>query len=148
MSKENVRKFKLFPRTLSECVRPLTAPVLKKHGVEARLLTGWEQIVGRELARITSPGKLKFPAKERSGGMLTLHVVSAHLLEVQYAIPLLLEKLAVFYGYRAISRIQLQQMPPEELAVKPPPPPPSEIAEGLARLARELEENTPLQTGQ
>lgn len=104
------RRRRLFPRTLAECVDPLTKPVFSRHGmIEARIIRDWQNIVGPELARHSMPKKLAFPRGRTEEGMLTILVQSGFALPLQYQTPLILERLAVYFGYRAIARIMVQQ---------------------------------------
>lgn len=137
------RSFKPFPRTLRECVAPLTAPVFRKHGIEAKLVNDWASIVGTEIAAHTSPGTLRFPKGQKVGGTLTVLVESAYALPLQYQTPLVIEKLAVYFGHRAVERIALSQTriaeePPPALPEPPPLPEPTGdgLVDALNRLAR------------
>lgn len=139
------RSFKPFPRSLRECVAPLTTPVFRKHGIEAKLVADWATIVGSEIAAHTSPSTLRFPKGEKVGGTLTILVESAYALPLQYQTPLIIEKLAVYFGHRAVERIALSQT---RIAEEPPPPMPEipdapeptgdGLMDALNRLARHI----------
>ncbi len=115
-----------FPRTLHACVAPLTAPVLRAHGVDAALLQNWATIAGEEMAAHTSPLEVRFSKGKNTGGVLTLMVDSAYALALQYQTPLLIEKLAVYFGYRAVERIAIRQTrqaaPPRMVPASAPVP--------------------------
>ena len=73
-----------------------------------RLLTGWAEIAGPEVARITRPVKIGY-GREGMGATLTLLVSPAHAPMVQMDLPRLKDRVNAAYGYAAISRISLTQ---------------------------------------
>ena len=78
----------------------------------AELARQWPAIVGAELARQCRPRKLRFPRPgEALDGSLTLRVAPAWALEIQHLETTLLERINGFFGYRAVSRLILQQGP-------------------------------------
>lgn len=148
---------------------------ITKRAFSRRDLTGadlarqWPAIVGAELAAQCRPRQLRFPKPgEAVEGRLTLRVAPGWALEVQHLEPLMLERINGFFGYRAVSRLVLQQGPLPALfrsAAKAPgrpekaPPRPLEQAlagklstvadpelraalEGLGRSLREKRGNT------
>jgi hypothetical protein len=73
-----------------------------------RLLTGWPEIAGEALARITRPVKCGY-GREGLGATLTLLVAPAHAPMVQMDLPRLKDRVNAAYGYAAIARITLTQ---------------------------------------
>ncbi len=120
---QDKRRYSLFPKTLGSVVEPLTRPVLKKQGLaRTRILTEWSTIVGPELARHCAPEKLSFPAGKKNSGTLTISVEHGFNTELQHMTPLILERLASYFGYAAVSRIVIShgwQVPMEKLPAKP-----------------------------
>ncbi len=142
---KNIRKNSQFPRILRDCVAPITAPVFRKSGIEAKLVNDWGMIVGADIAAHTSPGALRFPKGEKVGGTLTILVESAYALPLQYQIPLIIEKLAVYFGHRAVERISLSQTriaeppaPPKPERLEAPEPTGDGLVDALNRLARHI----------
>jgi len=133
-------KRRLFPRPLAECIDQAAKPALAKHdGVETRLLRHWETIVGPQLAGCCLPYSAAFPPGKRQGGTLTLQVAPSHALEVQHMQPQILEKLAVYFGYRAITALRLRQAPlPAKPAGNAPRTATPDMQEKLGRLAQAL----------
>jgi len=83
----------------------------------ATLLGQWAVIAGPALAAHTLPAKLTkaaptpaFPGKI-APSMLLLKVDPAKALEVQYAIPQLIERVNQTLGYQAIAGVRLVQAP-------------------------------------
>jgi hypothetical protein len=94
----------------------------------AGLLADWPEIIGHDFAAITVPERLVWPRRaefqekdagksktlypqRRSGATLVLRVEGPRALEVQHAAPQLLERINVFFGYRAVSDLRLVQGP-------------------------------------
>lgn len=101
---------RLFPKTLGECVEPLTRPVFKAQGIaSSRLMADWDKIVGQALASRCLPQKLSFPKSKNTDGTLTIAVENGFAPEIQHHQPIIIEKLASYFGYKAVSRISISQ---------------------------------------
>lgn len=106
MSNEKFRKTSLFPKTLGQCIEPVTRPVLKSQGLAgSRILTQWPAIVGAKLAQHSIPEKLSFPPGKKAGGTLVIAVENGFAPEIQHQQPIILERLASYFGYHAVSRL-------------------------------------------
>lgn len=76
----------------------------RKQGfASAEVLTEWPRIVGDRLAGATSPEKLS------RDGTLTVRVSPAFALELQHLEPQVLERIATYFGHRAVRRMKLVQ---------------------------------------
>jgi len=142
---------------MSRMVPEVAGKALGKKGLGyGKLVTEWRQIVGPELDEATAPVKLSFPRGERTDATLTLDVVPARAIEVQHALPQLIERVNAVFGYRAVSRIKLVQSPPARAAgftnLRPLSPseenqlveltalvPDGELREALERLGRAVQ---------
>jgi len=97
---------------LKELLLPVTKPTLQKRGFyESRLLTEWPHIVGATFAQYSMPQDVIHDRFEREGNKLRLVVDPAWALEVQYMEPVILERIAAYFGYRAIERLVIIQAP-------------------------------------
>src|SRR5258708_1653919 len=113
MSPPEKRFYSPFPKLLERCVEPLLRPVLKAQGRALKgeglagsgLLTKWESIGGAELASHVVPEKLSFPPGKKTGGTLTVSVENGFATELQHMQPVILERLAIYFGYQAVARI-------------------------------------------
>ncbi len=76
-----------------------------------RLLTHWPDIVGPDLAAITTPVKVSY-AKGGFGATLILLTRGAHAQMVEMQLPGLRDKVNACYGYNAIARVKLTQTAP------------------------------------
>lgn len=103
----------------------LTRAAFKRHGFsEAHILSHWPDIVGPELATMTSPERLKASGRAsdsakqpKTGGTLIVRVDGPVAVELAHLEPQIIERINSYYGYRAIGRLKLVQGP------LPPPPP-------------------------
>jgi hypothetical protein len=77
-----------------------------------KLVTDWPAIVGEEMAGYTQPMKLSFPRGERADATLTIDVVPARAIELQHALPQLIERVNAVFGYCAVARVKMVQRPP------------------------------------
>lgn len=75
----------------------------------SRLLTGWDEIAGPDLAAVTRPVKVSYGREGGLGANLTLVVSPAHAPQVQMQVPQLKDRVNAAYGYAAIARITLTQ---------------------------------------
>ena len=106
------RRYSLFSKSLKSCVEPVVRPVLKAQGLAAsKLISEWEQIVGKELAAHTMPTKLTFTKDKKAEGNLTVACEGAHALTLQHIQPVIMERIASYFGYKAVARITIEQRP-------------------------------------
>lgn len=106
-------------RKLGQNLDTLTRTAVKRRGfADIRILTDWPLIVGEILARTTAPLKITTSRDQRREGVLHICVAPGFATEVQHLEPIILEKVAVYCGYRAASRLRIIQAPLPE----PPAP--------------------------
>ena len=103
----------------------LTRKAFEKFGFSAaNLITDWAAIVGRDLAAVTAPERLKWPrqvergeddaapaAKGRPGATLVLRVDGAQALTVQYGARQIIERINAYFGYAAVAELRIIQAP-------------------------------------
>jgi hypothetical protein len=76
----------------------------RKQGfAHAEVLTDWPRVVGERLADATAPQKLT------RDGTLTVKVTPGFALELQHMEPQVLERIATYFGHRAVKRLKLVQ---------------------------------------
>jgi len=104
----------------------VVGPIVARHGggILARLKTEWTSIVGPEIAAATWPEALA------RGGALKLRVAPAKALELQHRAPLVIERINLFFGRDAVTRLALVQGPL-------PLPPPTRSSQERPLQARE-----------
>ncbi|HEY4471179.1 MAG TPA: DciA family protein [Stellaceae bacterium] len=94
-------------RAVGPLASRLAAPVVARHGggILARLKADWPAVIGGEIAAATWPQALG------RDGALKLRVAAATALELQHRAPLLIERINVYLGRPAISRLVFVQGP-------------------------------------
>lgn len=104
-----INRYSLFPKSIAKSVEPLLKPIYKKHGfAEHRILTEWYAIVGRELASCSIPQKLS-SRLTKEGGTLHVLVASGRALELQHMTPVIIDKIATYFGYNVVKKITFMQ---------------------------------------
>ncbi len=99
-------------QSLGDIVEQSISPMFERKGaVQAKIYSKWSTIVGEGIAQKTSPSKITYAGKEKSIGTLHINVFSADALEISYMEGVLIEKIAVFFGYKAIDKIKIKQKP-------------------------------------
>jgi len=101
------------PRPVSQSIDRMTKGLLGKHGfIHGAIATKWPEIVGDSMARHTQPEKIVFSRDGATGGTLHLKTDSgAFATELQHQEPQIIERINMFFGYRAVVRIKLIQGP-------------------------------------
>jgi hypothetical protein len=148
------------PVAVGRFIAPIAGKTLARSGpVMAGLLSQWPAISGPALAAYTMPAKLTKGAPEpnlpekTAASMLHLKVDPVKALEVQYAIPQLVERINQTLGYKAVAGIRLVQAPvftgkrtpaakpapakpePAVSAASEAPEPQNKLAAALARMS-------------
>lgn len=96
-------------------VPAIAKQALGKRGfAEAGLFTHWAEIAGAALAASSLPIKLSFPHSGQKGGgredgTLTVRCGGPAALELQHLAPSVLERINGHFGYRAVSRLKIEQ---------------------------------------
>tara|TARA_B100000131_G_C18122329_1_gene613373 strand:+ start:3415 stop:3738 length:324 start_codon:yes stop_codon:yes gene_type:complete len=97
-------------KALSNFTQPLIENYLSKNNnIEAKLLINWGKIV-KEYEKIIFPKKISFLKNEKNNGLLILNVQRGFGTEIQMKIPKLLNEINNYLGYKAISKIKIEQI--------------------------------------
>ena len=101
------------------------------------LLSEWPAIVGAELAQFTMPDRVVWPRRREDeepanplrrrrdeGATLMLRVEGPRAIEVQHRSGQILERVNLYFGYRAITEMRILQAPVARAATKPASPAP------------------------
>ena len=96
---------------LGGTLRPMAQKLLGKKGfVTADILTGWDRIVGKELAEYTFPQRIDFPRGEKNNGILHLCVPGgAFHREIKHREKYIIDKINTYFGYNAVSGLRIMQ---------------------------------------
>ena len=76
--------------------------------IQNHIFFNWVHIAG-QYAEITIPYKIKFDRKKNIDGQIVIKVQNGFGLEVQHAIPYLLDQINARFGFKAISKIKIIQ---------------------------------------
>jgi hypothetical protein len=115
-------------RAVGVAVSKLAAPIITRHGGGqlGRLKAAWPAVAGAYWAG------LAWPVALRRDGALKLEVVPAAALELQHSAPLLIERVNLFLGTAAVTRLSLLQVLPPRASIPAPLPRPLTMPEELA----------------
>ena len=104
-------------KPISSLLDRLIKPALNKYGLQqTKLFSEWELIVGKRLGEYSWPKKIIFPRNQvgdrgysqQSNGTLYIEVQSSGLnTELYYLEGVILEKIATYFGYKAITKIKI-----------------------------------------
>tara|TARA_E500000075_G_scaffold106918_1_gene99698 strand:- start:525 stop:1028 length:504 start_codon:yes stop_codon:yes gene_type:complete len=111
-------------KTLQQSVLKITDVAIRKRGfVESALIHKWTSIVGKEIAAWSVPNRLVFLRGSTLDATLHLDVLSARALEIQHNELVILERINVVFGYKAINKIAIRQVNSLSRTVKQLPTP-------------------------
>ncbi len=99
------------PRKLRSIVESYTLKCMKgkMSKNEICLILNWRNIVGAEIAECTKPRKISY-AQNINTGVLHLTVANgSKALEIQHMISLIIERITIFFGYKAVYSIKIKQ---------------------------------------
>jgi len=133
---------------LARLVPPLARKAYRVRGfAQATVISRWPEIVGRALADVTVPARLRFGRGERTDGVLEVRIESAFAAELQHREPEILDRVNAFFGYSAVARLRLVHgLPasrhPRPQAATPAAAPDSRSRSQAERLAKPVEDVT------
>ena len=125
---------KLLPgfRKIEMSLDRVVKPIYSHYGmVWVKLMMDWELIVGPTLAAHSKPIKLAFKPDCKTEGLLVVEVYHSSLAtQMLFMEPLILEKIATFFGYKAVAKMRILQKP----MFKPIIPPSSKITKQAKKI--------------
>lgn len=100
-----------FDRKLSDFLKPIFSSSKKEFILINNIAKNWEDIVGKNYSKFCYPKSISF-SKNGSGVKL---VIAAHNASIGFLLEnssnLIIERIAVFHGFRSISQIVIKQEP-------------------------------------
>ena len=87
----------------------LKTKLKKANFVDISVIKNWKEIVGDDIAKNCWPIKIFFPDGNNSNGKITIKVKRGWSLEIEYKNQEIIEKLNQYFGYKAISKINIIQ---------------------------------------
>ena len=103
--------------TLGRSVSWITKPIFGKRGLAAgAIVKDWAKIAGSDLACYSQPERISYPRHERIEGTLHLRIDHSSIApELQHLEPLVLERINVYFGFKAVARLKFIHGPlPEQ----------------------------------
>lgn len=98
---------------MASTLHKVTEKIYRKRGfASAGVLVNWPAIIGEDLARHTVPERLG------ASGTLRLRVDGPLATEIKHLEPQILERIASYFGYRAVNRLSLIEGPLEKTQVE------------------------------
>jgi hypothetical protein len=101
---QELNEFHNVGKSLRKIVDKLSA---ENDAMLVKMQLNWIAIVGSDFAGKCTPEKITYSTR---GGMLMLRVASQHALEISYLSGIILEKIAVYFGYKAVAELKLRQV--------------------------------------
>jgi len=156
-------------KAIGAYVANMLDPIARARGFAiTSLLSEWPAVVGEELARFTAPEKVVWPRRSEDGeaaspqsawrtdgAILVLKVDGPRAIEVQHRAEQILERVNIYFGYRAVAQLRFLQAPlgkakgqaPASAGAEEPLPPhgiaDTGLAKALGRLAAGIRGKTP-----
>jgi hypothetical protein len=110
-------------RPLADFLDASIGAVMAQRGfADSEIMLGWPEIVGPELAARTRPERLQWPRRRNAdqpegatlhvraeGATLHVRVEPGFALEAQHLAPIILERLAAYFGWRCVQALRFQQ---------------------------------------
>lgn len=108
------------PKNFEQLYHDLTKATFKKYGfINIKILSEWDTIVGATLAKICEPQKITFEPGQTRAGVLHITVSNpAFSLELQSYEARIIERVATFFGYKAVSKIRISVKPKKASEIK------------------------------
>jgi len=95
-------------KELTGVIERVTKTAIKNKGfTDAQVIYDWQIIVGDFLAKHTTPLKITYPHNKNTDGTLHIEVISATAPIIQTLEPEIIEKIASYFGFKAIEKIRL-----------------------------------------
>ena len=87
----------------------LKTKLKKANFVDISVIENWKEIVGDDIAKNCWPIKIFFSDGNNSNGKIAIKVKRGWSLEIEYKNQEIIEKLNQYFGYKAISKIDIIQ---------------------------------------
>lgn len=125
-------------KAIGAYVARMLDPIARARGFAiTSLLSEWPAVIGEELASFTAPDKLMWPRRSEDrealspqsawrndGAILVLKVDGPRAIELQHRSEQILERVNMYFGYRAIAQLRFLQAPLHKARTRAPAPPP------------------------
>ena len=103
------RKQSYFKQIGDTLPKILKTKLKKANFVDISVIKNWNEIVGDDIAKNCWPIKIFFSDGNNSNGKIAIKVKRGWSLEIEYKNQEIIEKLNQYFGYKAISKINIIQ---------------------------------------
>ncbi|MEE2955808.1 MAG: DciA family protein [Pseudomonadota bacterium] len=105
------------PRALAAVLPKVAEPTLRERGfAAAEIITHWLLILGPTLARQCIPERVSYPKSNQNERVLFIRTSGSAALEIQHQIPIIIERINTYFGFKAVTKISIVQ---SQLLIKP-----------------------------
>ncbi|MFY9287773.1 MAG: DciA family protein [Alphaproteobacteria bacterium] len=133
------------PRSISSAIEKIARQTIGKDwSLYAALLDHWQEIVGPDYSRVTTPVKVTFPHQpheaQRKSGTLYIRLPKGLAMEFTFKTEQIRQRVNSYFGYEAISKIMLEGIyaqPPKMTSI--PTPNPKALAD-ISEAAKTIED--------
>jgi hypothetical protein len=114
---------------IADLIGGVLGPAARRRGfASVDLFAYWPDIVGASFADYTQPERLIWPKRLDTGGeaafepaTLTVRCEGSRALLFQYEAPAVVERINAIFGFRAVARLKIVQMPIIHMGMPVPP---------------------------
>jgi hypothetical protein len=94
---------------IGRALESVTKEIVTKHNpVIHKIIYNWHVIVGDKLASLSQPAKVVFPFEKNNNGILHIDISNPGFsLELQSREAMIIDRISVFLGFKAIARIKI-----------------------------------------
>lgn len=99
-------------KTLSRYIERIITPYCRKSGIPIAIFTSWDKIVGEYLGAKSMPHKMIYSKDSNMENYATLSIYTADssaAAEINYMQNIIINRLASYFGYKAITKIRIVQ---------------------------------------
>ena len=103
------RRQSYFKKISDSLPKILEKKLKKANFIEISIIKNWKEIVGNDIAKLCFPIKIIFSNEGNINGKIIIQVKRGWSLEIEYKNQEIIEKLNQYFGYKAISKINIIQ---------------------------------------
>jgi hypothetical protein len=97
-------------KSIRKVIPAILKPALDKRGfAQAQIVLDWEKIVGPQMALYGVPERISYYKNATRKGTLVLSVTPGWAPIIHHGQQQIIERINAYFGYEAISRLQLKQ---------------------------------------
>ncbi|AHC39158.1 DUF721 domain-containing protein [Ehrlichia muris] len=104
--------FRSGPKSIGAAIEKLILNKCNKNHIsriEVLLFLNWNSIVGEEISQVAKPKKLSFLDSMNTGILYIMVNNGGVAINIQYAIPVIIEKISIFFGFKVVHAVKIRQ---------------------------------------